>query len=239
MKHSPSSQVANIQYPIQKSVERWCVDYQTEQQLRTILRVSCLLCTHRQGAEPSWVSQHDGADWAGLQAKSWVPDLALPSPTSVLLTFLPLISFHEIIYRNVNNYLYWITRIWLNCIIQKRISGCRQLPRTPEGVFGRKHLLSVNRIPNECLILSLQAYNLFSFPSPSMALMTQQSMFFSTTLWFWFLKVSGHPSLHKLYWSNPSGFPPKMPSAIFTITLPSFCSLNVPDIPLPIYCHTE
>ena len=33
MKHSPSSQVANIEYLIQESLERWRADYQTEKKL--------------------------------------------------------------------------------------------------------------------------------------------------------------------------------------------------------------
>ena len=48
--------------------------------------------------------------------------------------------------------------------------------------FSQKHLLPVNRIPNECLILSFQAYNLLTFTSASMTLMTQWSMFFSITV---------------------------------------------------------
>ena len=42
-----------------------------------------------------------------------------------------------------------------------------------------------------------------------MTLMTMEHVLLNTcgSLLFWFLKVRGHASLHKLYWSNLSGFP--------------------------------
>ena len=75
--------------------------------------------------------------------------------------------------------------------------------------FQPEHLLLVNRIPNEYLILSLQAYNLLTFTSTSMTLMTTEHVLLNNcgSLLFWLLKVRGHASLHKLCWSTLSGFP--------------------------------
>ena len=177
---------------------------------KSFKRVSYLVCSHRQThriAEPYWMSPCDGKDSTGLQAIFWVPGLALLSPTEVLFNFIALLlsmkSGHYLLYfpqrvfeEQENSYeslwgkvsfiMYRNVNICIESLGSDQTAWFRKVSQDVGTIssrsFSQKHLLPVNRIPNECLILSFQAYNLLTFTSASMTLMTQWSMFFSITV---------------------------------------------------------
>ena len=90
MKHSPSSQVANINIQFGKV---WKGDVQTTKQRRNSESLQSLLLaaypyTNRT-ADPTG-EPVVGQTSAGCRSNTWIPDLVLPLPTSVLINFLPI-----------------------------------------------------------------------------------------------------------------------------------------------------
>lgn len=111
-------------------------------------------------------------------------------------------------YTNVNSYFYWITRIWLNCIIQR---GCRyagnslvwkELGQEASYISNQNPQWVFAIITSKCTIHSHPFHHHGPHDKMEHVLLTEVG-----SLWRWILKDRESTSLHKAHWSNPSGFP--------------------------------